>query len=126
MGGGEARGDLVGRDAEDASEQRGDHVRVGYLRWNRETGIDRSAHRQFVRVAIENVGAFRADFDEVLLLVFGAGEEIRVPKKPEVSQPKKRAPTAQHQHQGHDHQPGQRTAQFHSATWWALAKLLTE
>ena len=71
-----------GDDAEDASEQRGDHVRVGNLRRNRETGIDRSAHRQFVRVAIENVGAFRADFDEVLLLAFGAREEIRVPKKP--------------------------------------------
>ena len=57
---------------QDLADQARHHVRIGNLRGNRKGGIHRHAHGQRIQVAIKDLGAAGADFDNQPLLVLCA------------------------------------------------------
>ena len=81
-----------GEVVQHAAEQPRHHLRIGNFRRHGEAGIHRRAHGQRVQIAVENVRALGADFDDVLLLVFGAGQEIGVAEQLQIAEPPQRRP----------------------------------
>ena len=117
MRGGQPRFDLVGGHVQHAAQQARHQIGIGNLRRHGEAGVDRRAHGQLLQIAVEDVGALGADFDDVLLLPFGAGQKIAVAEQLQIGQAGQRRPASTGaSDRGDDQQPVRGTAQIHSGT----------
>ena len=86
--GAEPRGDFIRRQTDQHGRQQAaprDRW-IGDLRRHGEAGIDRRAHGQLLQIAVEDIRALGADFDDVLLLPLGAGQEIAIAEQLQIGQ----------------------------------------
>ncbi len=69
-----------------------------------------------MQIAIQNVGALGADFDDALLLAFGASEKVGVTHELQVREPRGGGGSPEAEQRGYDQQTDLRAAEIHSRT----------
>src|SRR5690242_14750721 len=96
------------------AEQASHQIVVRNFRRHRETGVQRSAHGQLFEIAVQDIGALGADFDDALLLAFRARKIVAVAHELQICKTRSSGGRPQSKHYGHNQQTDLRAAEIHS------------